>query len=108
MDRDSAGELVMEIVYHMLTHTHTHTGPNQDFTVHLSYTVYPYTQSLEFDPNLGRHDDFLLLGPYIFAQRTESGVVQLYVSFNRTAFNRSRIPSNEAHKVSVECLFTFL
>ena len=27
----------------------------------------------EFDPNLGRHDDFALIGPYIFAQVCERG-----------------------------------
>ena len=31
---------------------------------------HPYTDQdrAEFDPNLGKHDGFLLLGPYIFAQ----------------------------------------
>ncbi len=29
---------------------------------------YATADKTEFDPNLGKHDAFLLLGPYIFAQ----------------------------------------
>ena len=50
------------------THTHTHTlGGN--FTVSLYTQHHPYGSSTRnvFDPNLGRHDDFAVVGPYIFA-----------------------------------------
>ena len=41
-----------------------------DFTVDLFTIKYPYTPKSveEFDPNLGRHDDFVIVGPYIFVQ----------------------------------------
>ena len=51
------------------------------------------------DPNLGRHDDFFLVGPYIFAQRNDSGRVHLYISYLRQPFNRARIPSTDPHQV---------
>ena len=54
----------------------------------------------EFDPSLGRHDDFLLLGPYIFAQRNDSGIIHLYISYLRQPFNRAKIPTTDLHAVS--------
>ena len=61
----------------------------------------PYTEATrrEVDPNLGRHDDFLLVGPYIFAQRSDSGNIHLYISYLRQPFNQARIPSTDAHRV---------
>lgn len=54
----------------------------------------------EFDPTLGRHDDFVLLGPYIFAQKTDSqNMIHLYVSYNRQPFQRAMIPSTDPHQV---------
>lgn len=67
----------------------------------------PYTGSTltEFDPNLGRHDGFLLLGPYIFAQKTDSNVISLYVSYNRQPFQRAMIPATDPHRVRCVCQF---
>ena len=72
-----------------------------DFTVGLYSQRSPYTDvtQREVDPNLGRHDDFLLLGPYIFAQRNDSGNIHLYISYLRNPFNRTKIPTNDAHQV---------
>ena len=63
----------------------------------------PYTDAtqMEVDPNLGRHDDFFLVGPYIFAQRNDSGRVHLYISYLRQPFNLARIPSTDPHQVCV-------
>ena len=74
-----------------------------NFTVSLLTQRAPYTRSTlhEFDPNLGRHDAFLLLGPYIFAQKTDSeNIINLYVSFNRQPFQKAKIPTTEPHQVS--------
>ena len=54
---------------------------------------------VEVDPNLGRHDDFLLLGPYIFAQRNDSGQIHLYISYLRQPFNLAMIPTTDPHDV---------
>ena len=72
-----------------------------NFTVGLYSQRAPYTDATqrEVDPNLGRHDDFLLLGPYIFAQRNDSGNIHLYISYLRNPFNRTKIPTNDAHQV---------
>lgn len=62
----------------------------------------PYTSDTlqEFDPNLGKHDAFLLVGPYIFVQSTNSeGVVSLYISYNRQRFNKALIPNSDPHQV---------
>ena len=61
----------------------------------------PYTKATrrEVDPNLGRHDDFFLVGPYIFAQRNDSGRIHLYISYLRQPFKRARIASTDAHRV---------
>ena len=63
-------------------HTHTHTSPlpsphppphthtlGGNFTVNLYTQHHPYSNSTRnvFDPNLGQHDDFAVVGPYIFA-----------------------------------------
>ena len=49
------------------TPTHTLGG---SFTVNLYTQHHPYGSSTAsvFDPNLGRHDYFAVVGPYIFAQ----------------------------------------
>ena len=67
----------------------------------------PYTEATrrEVDPNLGRHDDFLLLGPYIFAQRSDSGNIHLYISYLRQPFNQARIPSTDPHQVRENILY---
>ncbi|KAL5471539.1 hypothetical protein EMCRGX_G029663 [Ephydatia muelleri] len=70
-----------------------------NYTVHLYTKQPPFTNAAqEFDPNLGRHDDFLLLGQYIFAQQTDSsGNPFLKVSYNRKPFQIARIPSTFGH-----------
>ena len=74
-----------------------------DFTVSLRTQQVPFNAhtSKEFDPALGRHDDFELVGPYIFAQKTdpESYMISLYVSYNRQPFQRAMIPSTDPHQV---------
>ena len=74
-----------------------------DYTVGLYSQRAPYTDATrtEVDPNLGRHDDFFLIGPYIFAQRNDSGRIHLYISYLRQPFNLARIPSTDAHAVRV-------
>lgn len=72
-----------------------------DNTVGLYSQRYPFTEATrkEVDPNLGRHDDFLLVGPYIFAQRSESDHIHLYISYLRQPFNLAKIPSTDPHQV---------
>ena len=72
-----------------------------DNTVGLYSQRYPYSDATqrEVDPNLGRHDDFLLVGPYIFVQRRESDHVHLYVSYLRQSFRLAKIPSTDPHQV---------
>ena len=73
----------------------------ENHTVSLYTQHYPYGSATqeEFDPNLGRHEAFLLLGPYIFVQKTESnGDAYLLVSYNRQTFNMAQIPTPYAHK----------
>ena len=72
-----------------------------DFTVGLYSQRSPYNPAAkkEVDPNLGRHDDFLLLGPYIFAQRNDSGRIHLYISYLRQPFNLTKIPTTDPHDV---------
>ena len=78
-----------------------------DFTVGLFSQRSPYTQNtkVEVDPTLGRHDDFLLLGPYIFAQRNDSGHIHLYISYRRQPFNLAMIPTTDPHDVRKETFF---
>lgn len=68
----------------------------ENYTVSLYTQHYPYgpeTQE-EFDPNLGRHEAFLLVGPYIFAQKADdNGDAYLLVSYNRQSFNVAQIPT---------------
>ena len=73
-----------------------------NFTVSLLSQRAPFNnQTLrEFDPTLGKHDDFLLLGRYIFAQKTDSrNVISLYISYDRQPFQKAMIPSTEPHQV---------
>lgn len=73
------------------------------FTVSLNTQRIPFNSNSlqEFDANLGRHDAFLLLGAYIFAQKTDSeGVISLYVSYNRQPFQKAMIPSTDPHQVT--------
>ncbi len=54
-----------------------------------------------FDPNLGKHDAFLLLGRYIYTQKTDSsGIISLYVSYDRKPFKKAMIPATDPHQVS--------
>ena len=79
--------------------------PNDDNrgnnTVGLYTQRYPFgseTQE-EFDPNLGRHNAFLLVGAYIFVHQTDDvGDVYLLVSYNRQPFNVAQIPMPYNHR----------
>ena len=77
-------------------------NPNSDIedeTFNLFVSDYPYTGgSSEFDKNLGDHDGFLLVGRYIFAQRTDDGVIGLHVSDRRKPFKRAMIPVPDEHR----------
>ncbi|CAI8046683.1 VPS10 domain-containing receptor SorCS1, partial [Geodia barretti] len=77
-------------------------NPNSDIedeTVNLFVSDYPYTGgSSEFDKNLGDHDGFLLVGRYIFAQRTDDGVIGLHASDRRKPFKRAMIPVPDEHR----------
>ena len=72
-----------------------------NFTVGLYSQRSPYTDAakVEVDPNLGRHDDFALVGPYLFAQRNDSGQIHLYISYLRQPFNLTKIPTIDPHDV---------
>ena len=76
------------------------TEDSQDPDLFDLYTAdFPYTTVEEFDTTLGNHDGFLLVGRYIFAQRTdEGGEIALYVSDQRKPFKKARIPTPEAHQ----------
>jgi hypothetical protein len=79
-----------------------HSSSEGSFTVSLRTQRVPFSSSTlrEFDPNLGRHDDFLLVGPYIFAQKTDSdNMINLYVSYKRQPFRRAMIPTTDPHQV---------
>ena len=70
-------------------------------TVSLYTQRYPFGEATqqEFDPNLGRHEGFLLLGPYIFVQKTESNQdAHLLVSYNRQPFQAAKIPTPYDHR----------
>ena len=73
---------------------------NSDTSFNLFTSDYPYGGGpSEFDRNLGNHDGFLLVGRYIFAQRTDSnGVVALYVSDRRQPFKKAMIPLPDDHE----------
>ena len=77
-------------------------NPNSDIvddTYNLYFSDYPYSGSAtEFDKNLGDHDGFLLVGRYIFAQRTDNGVIGLHVSDQRKPFKKAMIPVPEHNK----------
>ena len=90
---------VLTIFIHFWNVTIPDTGGN--YTVGLYSQRSPYTEATkrEVDPNLGRHDDFLLLGPYIFAQRNDSGRIHLYISYLRQPFNLTMIPTTDPHDV---------
>jgi len=72
-----------------------------NFTVGLYTQHHPYGRATtrEFDPNLGRHDDFALVGPYIFAQKTDPpNNIHLLVSYQRGSFCKCIIPSTDPHR----------
>ena len=74
-----------------------------DNTVSLYTQRQPYTeaQRRKLDPGFDHIIGFLLMGPYIFAQRSDSGTMHLYVSYNRQPFNLAKIPSTVPHVVSL-------
>ncbi len=47
-------------------------GGNDTMDLYTLTRPYAAADKTEFDPNLGKHDAFLLLGPYIFAQVSNS------------------------------------
>ncbi len=59
----------------------------------------PYNNPTDVDPNLGRHDAFLMVGPYIFVQKTDNNVVNLYTSYNKAPFQKAIIPVEDPHQV---------
>ena len=71
-------------------------------TSHLYVYDYPYSGvAKDLDPNLsGRDtfDTFEIVGRYIFAQRTESGMVALYVSDRRGPLQKAHIPIPGGHE----------
>jgi hypothetical protein len=75
-----------------------YTTNNPDQTVNLFTSAPPFTTHQEFDPGFGPHDAFLLHGPYVFAQRTDNGKVNLYVSHMRKPFKLARIPTPYNHQ----------
>ena len=71
-------------------------------TSHLCISDFPYSGEVkEFDSNLGVHntfDTFEIVGRYIFAQRTDSGMVALYVSDRRGPLQKAHIPIPGGHE----------
>ena len=62
-------------------------------------TPYGPDEEQEFDPSLGRHEGFLLVGPYIFAQKTgDNQDAQLLVSYKCQPFNVAQIPTPYNHR----------
>ena len=89
----------------VFTSPDTYTYIEGNFTVSLNTQRIPFNSGSlqEFDANLGRHDAFLLIGAYIFAQKTDSeGVISLYVSYNRQPFQKAMIPSTDPHQVRTQ------
>ena len=82
-----------------LTIYYTTTDPEDSTSiVNLFTSSTPFTTHKEFDPELGDHDGFLISGPYIFAQRTDAGKVNLYVSYMRKPFQLAKIPTPYNHQ----------
>lgn len=70
-------------------------------TVSLYTQKYPYgpDTQVEFDPNLGRHEAFLIVGPYIFVQKTDTNNdAHLLVSYKRQPFKDAFIPTPYDHR----------
>ena len=82
-----------EMLYYM-----TRDPAKADLTVNLFTSAYPFTDVAEFDSNLGGLDVFLLVGPYIYAQRTDDDVIGLYVSYKRQPFQKTVIPTPYAQQ----------
>ncbi len=71
-----------------------------NYTVGLYVQSLPYNNPTEVDPNLGRHDAFLMVGPYIFVQKTDNnGAASLYISYNKAPFKKAMIPAKDSHQV---------
>ena len=85
------------------------TPADIDITYNLYFSDYPYSKAAaEFDENLGDHDGFRLVGRYIFAQRTDDGVISLYVSDKRKPFKKAMIPVPDEHQKYVHCIYTMM
>ena len=82
-----------EMLYYM-----TRDPAKADLTLNLFTSAYPFTDVAEFDSNLGGLDVFLLVGPYIYAQRTDDDVIGLYVSYKRQPFQKTVIPTPYAQQ----------
>ena len=109
VNRKYSNSFPIHFLFHLLpTYYGVYVGGN--FTVGLYSQKSPYTGSTktEVDPKLGRHDDFLLLGPYIFAQRNDSGNIHLYISYRRKPFNLAKIPTTDPHDVRKTALTVYL
>lgn len=99
--------IVSQQLLTLLLYSLLHTYIGDDFTVSLNTQRIPFNSNSlqEFDANLGQHDAFLLLGAYIFAQKTNSeGVISLHVSYNRQPFQKAMIPSTDPHQVRMYTL----
>ncbi len=59
----------------------------------------PYENPIEVDPNLGRHEAFLMVGPYIFVQKIENGISNLYISYKKAQFKKAMISVQDPHQV---------
>jgi hypothetical protein len=78
---------------------YTTADPNDSgLSGNLFFSEPPYTSHQQFDPTFGAHDAFLVFGPYIFAQRTDAGKINLYVSHLRKAFRLAKIPTPYNHQ----------
>ena len=82
----------------LLIYYTTFEPDNPDQTVNLFTSASPFSTHEQFDPDFGAHDAFLVYGPYIFAQRTDNGKINLYVSHMRKPFKRARIPTPYNHQ----------
>ena len=67
-----------------------------DYRIYTSLS--PFTVSTELDVNIGTVDGFVVVGRYIFVQRTDDGEIGLHVSENRKPFQRALIPTPSSHQ----------
>ena len=86
------------IIYYATLDSGNTPNPIVNITLNLYTSAYPYTTANEFDTALGDHDGFLVVGRYIFAQRTDDNVIGLYVSDKRQPFKKAKIPTPYSHQ----------